>query len=237
MQIYFFNKKIYEMKTHTKEFLETLTPQLAFEVLKDGNKRFINNLKVNRNLLQLLDEIQDGQHPFAVVLSCMDSRTSTELIFDQGLGDIFSIRIAGNIVNDDIVGSMEYACKVSGSKLIVVLGHSRCGAIDGAVNHVEMGNLTGLLEKIKPAVEKADATMDHIPHDILNEKVAYANVLNSMDEILERSSIIRILYKEGKIGIVGGMYSVENGKVHFTRKMFRDAEPQKNMATDKNIAA
>ena len=132
------------MKTHTKEFLETLTPQLAFEVLKDGNKRFINNLKVNRNLLQQLDEIQDRQHPFAVVLSCMDSRTSTELIFDQGLGDIFSIRIAGNIVNDDIVGSMEYACKVIGSKLIVVLGHSRCGAIDGAVDHVEMGNLTGL---------------------------------------------------------------------------------------------
>ena len=225
------------MKTHTKEFLETLTPQLAFEVLKDGNKRFINNLKVNRNLLQQLDEIQDGQHPFAVVLSCMDSRTSTELIFDQGLGDIFSIRIAGNIVNDDIVGSMEYACKVSGSKLIVVLGHSRCGAIDGAVNHVEMGNLTGLLEKIKPAVEKADANMDHIPHDILNEKVAYANVLNSMDEILERSSIIRTLYKEGKIGLVGGMYSVENGKVHFTKKMFSDAEPQQNMATNKNIAA
>ena len=225
------------MKTHTKEFLETLTPQLAFEVLKDGNKRFINNLKVNRNLLQLLDEIQDGQHPFAVVLSCMDSRTSTELIFDQGLGDIFSIRIAGNIVNDDIVGSMEYACKVSGSKLIVVLGHSRCGAIDGAVAHVEMGNLTGLLEKIKPAVEKADANMDHIPHDILNEKVAYANVLNSMDEILERSSIIRTLYKEGKIGLVGGMYSVENGKVHFTKKMFSDTELQKNMATDKNIAA
>jgi carbonic anhydrase len=225
------------MKTHTKDFLETLTPQLAFEVLKDGNKRFINNLKMNRNLLQQLDEIQDGQHPFAVVLSCMDSRTSTELIFDQGLGDIFSIRIAGNIVNNDIVGSMEYACKVSGSKLIVVLGHSRCGAIDGAVAQVEMGNLTGLLEKIKPAVEKADTNMDHIPHDILNEKVAYANVLNSMDEILERSSIIRTLYKEGKIGLVGGMYSVENGKVHFTKKMFSDAELKQNMATDKNIAA
>jgi carbonic anhydrase len=167
----------------------------------------------------------------------MDSRTSTELIFDQGLGDIFSIRIAGNVVNDDIVGSMEYACGVTGSKLIVVLGHSRCGAIAGAVDGVEMGNLTGLLEKIKPAVEKADANIDHSHHDILNEKVAYANVLNSMDEILERSSIIRTLYKEGKIGIVGGMYSVENGKVHFTRKMFSDAEPQKNMATDKNIAA
>jgi len=214
------------MKTHTKEFLETLTPQLAFEVLKDGNKRFINNLKMNRNLLQQLDEIQDGQHPFAVVLSCMDSRTSTELIFDQGLGDIFSIRIVGNVVNDDIVGSMEYACNVIGSKLIVVLGHSRCGAIAGAVDGTEMGNLTGLLEKIKPAIEQAK-TNDHSQHAILNEKVAYSNVLNSMDEILERSSIIRTLYKEGKIGIVGGMYSVENGKVHFTKKMFSNAEPQK----------
>ena len=224
------------MKTHTKEFLETLTPQHAFEVLKEGNKRFINNLKMNRNLLQQLDEVQDGQHPFAVVLSCMDSRTSTELIFDQGLGDIFSIRIAGNVVNDDIVGSMEYACEVVGSKLIVVLGHSRCGAIAGAVDHVEMGNLTGLLEKIKPAIEQAK-TNDHSQHAILNEKVAYSNVLNSMDEILERSSIIRALYKEGKIGIVGGMYSIENGKVHFTKKMFSNAQPQKNMATDKNIAA
>jgi carbonic anhydrase len=223
------------MKSHTKEFLETLTPQTAFEVLKDGNKRFINNLKMNRNLLQQLDEIQDGQYPFAVVLSCMDSRTSTELIFDQGLGDIFSIRIAGNIVNDDIVGSMEYACKVIGSKLIVVLGHSRCGAIAGAVDHVEMGNLTGLLEKIKPAIEKA-VTNDHSHHAILNEKVAYANVLNSMDEILEQSSIIRTLYKEGKIGLVGGMYSIENGKVHFTKKMFSDAEPQKNIAAGKSMA-
>ena len=226
------------MKTHTKEFLATLTPQMAFEVLKEGNKRFISNLKMNRNLLQQLDEIQDGQYPFAVVLSCMDSRTSTELIFDQGLGDIFSIRIAGNVVNDDIVGSMEYACSVVGSKLIVVLGHSRCGAIAGAVDGVEMGNLTGLLEKIKPAIEKADGNHhDHSNHPIHNEKVAFANVLNSMDEILERSSIIRTLYKEGKIGIVGGMYSVENGKVHFTKKMFTDAVAQKSISSDESIAA
>src|SRR4029079_6389294 len=177
---FIFQLKIYEMKTHTKEFLETLTPQLAFEVLKDGNKRFINNLKVNRNLLQQLDEIQDGQHPFAVVLSCMDSRTSTELIFDQGLGDIFSIRIAGNVVNDDIVGSMEYACKVTGSKLIVVLGNTKCGAITGACDSVEMGNLTGLLEKIKPSIDKTrqhnhpgDASPDI-------EKVASVNVLHSI---------------------------------------------------------
>jgi carbonic anhydrase len=225
------------MKTHTKEFLETLTPQTAFEVLKEGNKRFINNLKMNRNLLQQLDEIQDGQYPFAVVLSCMDSRTSTELIFDQGLGDIFSIRIAGNVVNDDIVGSMEYACNVVGSKLIVVLGHSRCGAIAGAIDHVEMGNLTGLLEKIKPAIEKADGHAEHSRHAIHNEKVAYANVQNSMDEILERSSIIRSLFKEGKIGIVGGMYSVENGKVHFTKTLFSETDLQKNITADQSIAA
>ncbi len=229
------------MKTHTKEFLETLTPELAFDVLKEGNKRFVNNLKMNRNLLQQLNEVKDGQYPFAVVLSCMDSRTSTELIFDQGLGDIFSIRIAGNVVNDDIVGSMEYACKVVGTKLIVVLGHSRCGAIAGAVDKVEMGNLTGLLEKIKPAIEKADSRHihdhDHPIHNIHVERVAYANVLNSMDEILERSSIIRSLFKEGKIGIVGGMYSVENGKVHFTRQLFADHQTEKAVSADKSIAA
>ena len=225
------------MRTHNKESQSTMTPSMAMEILKDGNKRFVSNLKFNRNLLQQVNETCDGQWPFATVLSCIDSRTSAELIFDQGLGDIFSIRIAGNVVNDDIVGSMEYACNVTGSKLIVVLGHSRCGAIAGAVDGVEMGNLTGLLEKIKPAVEKADANSDHTHHDILNEKVAYANVLNSMEEILERSSIIRTLYNEGKIGIVGGMYSIENGKVHFTRKMFSNVESQKNLLTGKNIAA
>lgn len=225
------------MKTHTKEFLETLTPELAFEVLKEGNKRFVNNLKMNRNLLQQLNDVIDGQYPFAVVLSCMDSRTSTELIFDQGLGDIFSIRIAGNVVNDDIVGSMEYACEVVGSKLIVVLGHSRCGAIAGAVDNVEMGNLTGLLEKIKPAIEKADKYNEHSHHPIHYEKVAYSNVENSLDEIFERSSIIRSLFKEGKIGIVGGMYSVENGKVHFTRTLFNQSDRQSNVTTDQSIAA
>lgn len=225
------------MKTHTKEFLETLTPELAFEVLKEGNKRFVNNLKMNRNLLQQLNDMIEGQYPFAVVLSCMDSRTSTELIFDQGLGDIFSVRIAGNVVNDDIVGSMEYACQVVGSKLIVVLGHSRCGAIAGAVDNVEMGNLTGLLEKIKPAIEKADKLNEHSHHTIHYEKVAYANVQNSLDEILERSSIIRSLFKEGKIGIVGGMYSIENGKVHFTKTLFNESDLQINVTADESIAA
>jgi carbonic anhydrase len=213
-----------KMHTHTKDFLDSLTPEKAIEVLQEGNRRFVNNLKVNRNLLQQLNETVSGQHPFAVVLSCMDSRTSVELIFDQGLGEIFSIRIAGNIVNDDILGSMEYACKVVGSKLIVVLGHSRCGAIKGACDEVEMGHLTGLLKKIKPAMEKANHADDGSHRNIDAEKVAYANVLHSMDEILKRSSIIRQLFEEGKIGIVGGMYSVESGKVHFISEMLKNRE-------------
>jgi len=208
------------MHTHTKEYLDRLTAEQACEVLEDGNKRFINNLKINRNLLAQMNDTANGQYPFAVVLSCMDSRTSTELVFDQGLGDIFSIRIAGNVINDDIVGSMEYACKVVGSKLIVVLGHTRCGAIKGACDKVEMGNLTGLLEKIKPAIEKADTHHEHAHHLIFPEKVAHVNVLLSMEEILERSSIIRQLFKDGKIGLVGGMYSVETGRVSFIKKMF-----------------
>src|SRR5688500_14495 len=140
------------MRTLTKDLQEKITPQQALDILKEGNKRFIQNLKVNRNLLEQVNETREGQWPFAVILSCIDSRTSSELIFDQGLGDIFSIRIAGNIVNTDIIGSVEYACKVAGSKLIVVLGHTQCGAIKGACDHLEMGNLTELLSKIQPAV-------------------------------------------------------------------------------------
>jgi len=218
------------MKTHTKEFFENLTPRDAYEVLKEGNQRFVNNLKINRNLLQQMNETADGQYPFAVVLSCMDSRTSVELIFDQGLGEIFSIRIAGNVVNDDILGSMEYACKVVGSKLILVLGHTRCGAIKGACDRVEMGNLTGLLEKIKPAIEKTSTFGEDMSSTIYAEKVAYANVLHSMEEIVERSSIIRALYREGKIGIVGGMYSVENGRVHFIKQLFAENTPASSEA-------
>ena len=128
------------MKTLTKEMQDSITPKLALEILKEGNKRFVNNLKANRNLLQQANETSNGQHPFAVILSCIDSRTSAELIFDQGLGDVFSVRIAGNIINEDILGSMEFATKVAGSKIIVVLGHTKCGAVKGACDHVEMGN-------------------------------------------------------------------------------------------------
>lgn len=206
------------MHTYKKEHLEAFTPREAYELLIDGNKRFVSNLKVNRNLLQQMNDTADEQYPFAVVLSCMDSRTSTELIFDQGLGDIFSIRIAGNIVNDDILGSMEFATKVVGSKLIVVLGHTRCGAIKGACQNVEMDHLTGLLQKIKPVIKKSE-NYGHVKA-FSTEKVAYANVLHSMDEILQKSSIIRNQLGNGEIGIVGGMYSVENGRVHFIREMF-----------------
>lgn len=215
------------MRTHTREFQENLTPEQAFDVLKEGNKRFTNNLKVNRDLLKQMDETAAGQFPFAVVLSCMDSRTSVELIFDQGIGDIFSIRIAGNVVNDDILGSMEYACAAAGSKLVVVLGHTRCGAVKGACDAVKLGNLTGLLNKIQPSIEKTSAARENIEGSEYTEVVAQANVLNSINEILERSEILRTLYRDGKIGVVGGIYSVENGNVNFIRSEF-SAENKKS---------
>jgi len=195
-------------------------------MLKEGNKRFVSNLRFNRNLLQQVNETSDGQHPFAIVLSCIDSRTSAELVFDQGLGDIFSVRIAGNILNDDILGSMEFACKVAGAKLIVVLGHSRCGAIKGACSHVEMGYLTGLLEKISPAMDKlGQMTSSQCSPDEYVELVAAANMRRQMHAILERSVILRQLFDAGEIGIVGGMYSVETGDVDFTEELFTHSAP------------
>ena len=215
------------MHTHSEEFQQSLTPKMALEVLKDGNKRFINNLKINRNLLQQVNDTANSQHPFAVVLSCMDSRTSVELIFDQGLGEIFSIRVAGNVVNDDILGSMEYACKVAGSKLIVVLGHTKCGAIKGACDQVEMGHLTGLLHKVHPAIETTRSGEKQFLNIPFSEKVAHANVHNSINEILNQSSIISELFEQGKIGIAGGMYSVENGSVHFIKELFNQHPAEK----------
>lgn len=209
------------MRTQTREIQAHLTPRKAFEILQDGNRRFVSNLRFNRNLLQQVNETSDGQHPFAIVLSCIDSRTSAELIFDQGLGDIFSARIAGNVLNDDILGSMEFACKVAGAKLIVVLGHTRCGAIKGACNHVEMGHLTGLLSKIGPALH-AVRSNGHAktPIDDLVELVARENMRHQMHAIVERSPILEHLLNDGQIGIVGGTYSVESGTVDFTEEMF-----------------
>ena len=206
------------MKTLTKEMQAAITPEMALELLTAGNKRFMNNLKVNRNLLQQANETSDGQHPFAVILSCIDSRTSAELIFDQGLGDVFSIRIAGNIINEDILGSMEFGCKVAGSKIIVVLGHTKCGAVKGACGHVEMGNLTALLSKIQPAVydEKSILIKNRNSENAeFVEKVAAINVKRSVNAILERSPILKEMIEAGTIGIVGGTHDITTGKVSF----------------------
>jgi carbonic anhydrase len=205
------------MYTLSKEAQKNITPDLAIQLLKEGNERFINNLKTNRNLLQQVNETSDGQHPFAVILSCIDSRTSSELIFDQGLGDIFSVRIAGNILNEDILGSMEFATKVVGVKLIVVLGHTKCGAIVGACNHVEMGNLTTLLNKVQPAIYKEDKTTDNRTgsNPVFVKNVTEINVRLTMERIRRESPIIADMEKNGEIKIIGGIYQVENGKVDF----------------------
>lgn len=205
------------MKTLTKEMQAEITPQKALALLKEGNKRFVNNLKVNRNLLQQANETSDGQHPFAVILSCIDSRTSAELIFDQGLGDIFSVRIAGNIINEDILGSMEFGCKVAGSKIIVVLGHTKCGAVKGACDHVEMGNLTALLTKIRPAVEDELTTKENRSSGNAEfvEKVATINVKRTVKAIMERSPILKEMIESGEIGIVGGVHDISSGQVNF----------------------
>jgi carbonic anhydrase len=205
------------MHTHSKESQSNLTPDAALEYLKEGNERFIKNLKTNRNLLQQVNDTSKGQFPFATILSCMDSRTSAELIFDQGLGDIFSIRIAGNIVNTDILGSMEFATKVVGTKIIVVLGHTKCGAIVGACNHVEMGNLTQVLYKIQPAIdeEKTVTQERNGSNSAFVNKVTKLNVLLTMERLRKESPIITGLEKEGAIKIIGGVYNVDTGKVTF----------------------
>ena len=206
-----------QMKTLTKEMQDKITPDMAFELLVEGNKRFVNNLKANRNLLQQANETSDGQHPFAVILSCIDSRTSAEIIFDQGLGDIFSVRIAGNVLNEDILGSMEFACKVAGSKIIVVLGHSKCGAVGGACDHVEMGNLTALLSKIRPAVDD-EATVDDnrcSKNPEFVEKVTKINVNRVMKEIEQRSTILKEMLDDGQIRLVGGYHELTTGEVSF----------------------
>ena len=202
------------MRTQTKDTQAALTPEKALELLKDGNARFQANLKANRNLLEQVNITAEGQYPFAVVLSCIDSRTSAELIFDQGLGDIFSIRIAGNVLNDDIVGSMEFACKVAGSRLIVVLGHSGCGAVKGACDGVELGKLTGLLRKIRPAIELARKGGGLSGAELV-QQVAEKNVEHVVQEVRESSQVLDEMIAEGQVGIVGAMYSVQSGTIQF----------------------
>lgn len=205
------------MKPHTKETQASLTPKMAFQILKEGNERFTNNIKINRNLLQQLNETAKEQYPFAVVLSCIDSRTSAELIFDQGFGDLFSIRIAGNIVNEDILGSMEFACKIAGAKIVVVLGHSGCGAIKGACDDIKLGNLTTLIGKLKPAmarVQEPTANRNSMNLEFV-EKVAAANVCLTIANIKHRSEILREMQDNNEIAIVGGMYEIQTGSIKF----------------------
>ena len=216
------------MRTLTQELQEKITPQRALEILQEGNIRFVQNLKVNRNLLEQVNDTRDGQWPFAVILSCIDSRTSAELIFDQGLGDIFSVRIAGNVINDDILGSMEFACKIAGSKFIVVLGHTKCGAIKGACDHVELGYLSKLLAKIEPAVKEETITKENrnAGNSEFVENVSKINVLRNVQEILNKSDILQEMVEEGKIGIAGAMYDVASGNVEFYKETIIINQPQ-----------
>jgi len=192
-------------------------PLAALQKLREGNYRFINNLKKNRNLLKQVNETRDGQWPFAAIVSCMDSRTSAELIFDQGLGDIFSIRLAGNVISENVLGSLEYACKVAKSKLILVLGHTKCGAIRGACDRVEMGNLTTLLNKIEPAIyyEKTIAENRTSSNDEFVNRVTEIHVYRCVENVMEQSVILRDMVRSGEVGIIGGVYNIENGQVDF----------------------
>ena len=207
------------MKAHTKETQDLMTPSLALDALKDGNERFLKGNQVTRNLNAQVDETSGGQYPFATVLHCIDSRVSAEHVFDQGIGDLFSIRIAGNFVNEDILGSMEFACKLAGTKVLVVLGHTACGAIKGACDHARLGNLTALINKLEPAVEAVDSP---VKADLRNSSnidfvnaVAAKNVLMTIDNIRSQSPILKEMEADGTIQIVGGMYDIATGNVNF----------------------
>ena len=220
-------QNLYIMRNHSKEYLETLTPCQGYELLVEGNKRFLNNLKADHDHLEVVNQTREGQYPFAVILSCMDSRTSVELIFDQGLGDLFSIRVAGNIVNDDILASIEYAVKYVGSKVLMVLGHTNCGAIKSAKAGVTDGHITGLLKRIQPSLSKSMLREDS--DNQFGDKVAYANVENSLEEIITGSTIVKEMFERGEIGLVGGVYNIETGEVDFFKNLTGASNSEKTV--------
>lgn len=207
------------MKAQTKATQDQMTPVSALKELVEGNKRFVEKKQLNRDLMQQVAETSTGQYPFATVLSCIDSRVSSELIFDQGIGDIFSVRIAGNFVNEDILGSMEFACKLAGTKLILVLGHTACGAVKGACDHARLGNLTALINKIEPAVaavkEPAEESMRNSSNPTFVNDVATMNVKMTIEAIRTQSQVLKEMEDAGTIHIVGGMYDISTGKVTF----------------------
>lgn len=200
------------MKAQTKDSQDKLTAGAAIQILKEGNERFVASNKVERNLLEQVIDTSGGQYPFAAVLSCIDSRVPAEIVFDQGIGDVFSARVAGNVVNEDVLGSIEYACKVAGSKAIVVLGHSKCGAVTAACKGVELGNITALLSKIQPAVNEIKSTVEEFTPEAI-ETVSVANVKHSIAKIRKDSPILAEMESNGEIEIVGAIYHVESGKV------------------------
>ncbi len=207
------------MKAYTKETQALITPKGAIDLLKEGNLRFQKKKQASRDLLDQVADTTSGQYPFATILSCIDSRVSSELIFDQGIGDIFSARVAGNFVNEDILGSMEFACKLAGTKLVLVLGHTACGAVKGACDDAKLGNLTALISKIKPAVEAVSEPTDSSLRnskniDFVNE-VAVKNVHMTIDNIRKESEVLKEMEDNGEILIVGGMYDISNGAVTF----------------------
>ena len=205
------------MKAQTKETQDQMSSASALKELKDGNQRFVEKKQLNRDLMQQVSETSTGQFPFATILSCIDSRVSSELIFDQGIGDIFSVRIAGNFINEDILGSMEFACKLAGTKLVLVLGHTACGAVKGACDHARLGNLTTLLNKIEPSVEAVkepeDVSLRNSSNiDFVNE-VAAVNVKMTIENIRVKSQVLKELEDAGEIQIIGGMYDIKTGAV------------------------
>ena len=202
------------MRTQTKDIQQKLTPQDAHRILVEGNARFVQDIKANRSLQSQVIETSSGQYPFAIILSCIDSRVPVELVFDQGIGDLFSVRVAGNVINEDVLGSMEYACKVAGSKIVVVMGHTKCGAVTSACNHVELGNITALLSKIQPAVNSIKPVGSSMTADEI-ETVGVNNVVHLIERIRAESPILKELEANGEIEIVGAVYSVEDGKVTF----------------------
>jgi|TARA_B110000967_G_scaffold146318_1_gene149766 carbonic anhydrase len=207
------------MKAHTKETQAAMTPESSLQALKDGNQRFINASQLVRDLNAQVDATSMGQYPFATVLHCIDSRVSAEHVFDQGIGDLFSIRIAGNFVNEDILGSMEFACKLAGTKVLVVLGHTACGAVKGACDHARMGNLTALINKIEPAVDAVELPVDESMRNSSNigfvNSVASKNVEMTLSNIRNKSEILNQMESSGDLIIIGGMYDIADGKVTF----------------------
>jgi len=203
--------------TQTAESQAALTPQAALQMLMDGNERFVNGAALSRDLNAQVAQTASGQYPFAAILGCIDSRVPHELVFDQGIGDIFSARVAGNFVNTDILGSLEFATAAAGSKVVVVLGHTECGAVKGACDHVELGNLTHTLSNISPAiyaVQDIEGPRTSANKDFV-QAVAHENVEQTVQNMLDRSPVMKELVDSGDLIIVGAMHDVATGKVTF----------------------